>query len=114
MNFLQKAAAKEIYTNLPDNIYYLLLYLNWVDFDKRKTGNIETWNETFNARMFIIPDLEWFNIPQKNPELVKESNFLSTWFKCNNMLDLEAVKKMKHTNYKWIKRYQYYTLKEIV
>ena len=105
MGMLKRVKAKQTIKKLPENIYYHLLFHEWIDFDMRATGNLETYCEYLNSMKFLLKELENYEY-DKSIKLIDYDNFIGVYFKCSRVLDLESLKNMKHENYKWKKMYR--------
>jgi hypothetical protein len=71
----------------------------WVDFDLAITGNLESFSEYQNQRIFLNEKLKEIGIDRNIAPQVTTDNYIGTWFDCERNLALQSFKDMKHTRY---------------
>lgn len=113
MNRIEKLRKIKVFKSLPYGIQLISLYHNWVMFDFRKTGAIDSFEETFQMRQFLIQIYKSMDIDFSIVPTVNEENYLSTWFRIRKELDIESVKEMDHDFYEIKRRYNGYSAVEI-
>ena len=101
---------KQKYNSLSDAIKLICKWHQFTIYDLRTTGSTDSYNKYFNMRMWLVEILNANKITPDMLPVVDQKNFVSIWFECKSMLNLDSLADMKHEFYELKWRYNGYTV----
>lgn len=100
MSKLDGFKNRQIYNTMPEHLKYMMLFSKWIDFDMHETKNRTTHYEFRMLPNLIAKELEKMHLNIKNyAPSIKKSEHHGTWFKCNDVLNLDSLRGITHDNY---------------